>query len=744
INASANCLNRKSRVDAIIVHPLGAIVEYPETGSHHNERVAHRFLVDPANFYHPKADFQYSLGDKHGGHKNVHCYLLRDKNGDAVLCDQVQTSCKGLKICSRCPRSTSHVQHSFISRRTLAPSNTPSAPSASHAEEEVFVKTLGFACALKDRGCAFEADDNTTDDLDTTDFGKCFVYNTRTRRPSRDSNCRGHIVLKGDKFGRSYVQCEHYEPRKQRAHLILQNLDEYNIPYLAALLSDDPVRVHEHEQGALENGYGPLVACNFMASPSEQKSHCPNWHRGADGVLEQGILRRWSNNCPTTYDIYVPQDLSTCPEIIVVSSHPHSHPPPLPVKTPGVFVVLLRSLLLELNWKLADATPRRILLDSAFMAGLRRKMAWTGRRDPVLSDLHPSLCNLDHIRRYINTLRLEHFPAGTGFEGLLHLSHQQLPLDEQYVRCAEKHTDTAGKEFLFVICMLRAMSQQLMTAKRLSSDTSFKRLHGWEEFELETWDSNSKRSVIGARAFTTSQSADAHFILIKRIFEIASTDTSLPVRFLHIHGEGLEAWVADAHKGQALGVGRYCEYLARDLTGYCTRDPTCLLKHLRPYDHLKRLYRICVTHFKRNIHEMRGHVSHDVRAAMLSLASSEPHADLEGAFSVIRNGGKKGKAWLKDKLETNKFALPALYQPASLIPLAIWKGTTLSTNSAEQQHRNIYRDGVNLTMLAGIIRGMQYDWRAIASIDIYRTTGIHHRDQPATYLFRITRSMKRH
>lgn len=101
-------------------------------------------------------------------------------------------------------------------------------------------------------------------------------------------------------------------------------------------------------------------------------------------------------------------------------------------------------------------------------------------------------------------------------------------------------------------------------------------------------------------------------------------------------------------------------------------------------------------------------------------------------------------AWLKDKLETNKFALPALYQPASLIPLAIWKGTTLSTNSAEQQHRNIYRDGVNLTMLAGIIRGMQYDWRAIASIDIYRTTGIHHRDQPATYLFRITRSMKRH
>lgn len=65
--------------------------------------------------------------------------------------------------------------------------------------------------------------------------------------------------------------------------------------------------------------------------------------------------------------------------------------------------------------------------------------------------------------------------------------------------------------------------------------------------------SNNTVAVIGVRAFTTSQSADAHFALIKRIFDIASTDTSLPVQFLHIHGEGFEAWVADAHKGQALG-----------------------------------------------------------------------------------------------------------------------------------------------------------------------------------------------
>jgi hypothetical protein len=59
--------------------------------------------------------------------------------------------------------------------------------------------------------------------------------------------------------------------------------------------------------------------------------------------------------------------------------------------------------------------------------------------------------------------------------------------------------------------------------------------------------------VIGTRAFTTSQSAEAHLILFTRIFEIAFEDTGVSCRFRHIHGEGFELWITDAHKGQALG-----------------------------------------------------------------------------------------------------------------------------------------------------------------------------------------------
>jgi len=61
-------------------------------------------------------------------------------------------------------------------------------------------------------------------------------------------------------------------------------------------------------------------------------------------------------------------------------------------------------------------------------------------------------------------------------------------------------------------------------------------------------------AVVVIRAFTTSQSAQAHLILFQRIFEFATLDTGLPPRFAHIHGYGFLLWIADSHKGQALGT----------------------------------------------------------------------------------------------------------------------------------------------------------------------------------------------
>jgi len=60
-------------------------------------------------------------------------------------------------------------------------------------------------------------------------------------------------------------------------------------------------------------------------------------------------------------------------------------------------------------------------------------------------------------------------------------------------------------------------------------------------------------AMVLARAFTTSQSADAHVILFHRICSVAEQDTGVPVKFLHIHGMGIESIIADGHRGQALG-----------------------------------------------------------------------------------------------------------------------------------------------------------------------------------------------
>jgi hypothetical protein len=198
----------------------------------------------------------------------------------------------------------------------------------------------------------------------------------------------------------------------------------------------------------------------------------------------------------------------------------------MPVKTPPFIVDIFKSLLLELNWKLADATPRKIMVDSGFVHSMRKHLGWDHPADPSLSDLHPSFGNLDHVRRFIADLRKTHFPDGTGFEGMLNSllrsvtllkskpgvlllaqAHGNLPLNEQYIRCAENHRIENNKVFKLVICMSQAMAGHLMNAIHISIDTAFKRVHGnWQEFEIETWDaSRMKCELFGAMLLITSK-----------------------------------------------------------------------------------------------------------------------------------------------------------------------------------------------------------------------------------------------
>ncbi|KAF8978201.1 hypothetical protein BDQ17DRAFT_1338866 [Cyathus striatus] len=226
--------------------------------------------------------------------------------------------------------------------------------------------------------------------------------------------------------------------------------------------------------------------------------------------------------------------------------------------------------------------------------------------------------NSDRVRRVIEKMRQEKYPNGTGF--------------------TKSHIIEGGKTFFLLICMSKMMAFALIKALYISIDTSFKHVHGkWQEFEMETWDSRGMKSIVGARAFTTSQSAKAHFILFTPI-------TGLPVQFRHIHGYGFNIWIADAHKGQALGAGMYCQKVCKDLFRNDPTESNKILKDLMPYDHLKRFYRLCTVHFKRNIYDLQKQesVSGDILDAMLSLSSTSK-INMNLVQNTIKNGGPKAK-----------------------------------------------------------------------------------------------------
>ncbi|KAG1788472.1 uncharacterized protein HD556DRAFT_1245206, partial [Suillus plorans] len=554
----------KSVAHAFVEHPLGAIVEYPQTGDAPDQSIAHIFNIDPTTFHssqHPKANFQYSLGNVHGSRDVSKCLMLRDGQGQPVSCSNLKTSCKWLKICSARPHDTTiHHFTNILEVSSLIIATTTAAKSVNDAEKEVFQKTFAFFIALNQHGCTFDAELNsdTSENGDVTDITDNSVDDT-----------------------------EHGLTPDHRAHLLIWNIQECDTQYLRALLEDDRHTILEREDLAKSRGYGPLIPCNYVTSPSSQ--------RQLYGKLKQGVLQKWGHNCSAKYDIFTPHDLHACPRILVVCRNPHSHPPPAPVKTPPGLVNLFYGLLALMKWKLADATPCRIFLDTAFIEGLHDALAWDSTlhgRDATLQDLHPSLANLDHVRRLITTFRNEKYPSGTGFEGahLLANEHASLPPKQCYVHCAEVHPIERGKELKLVICMTTKMSQHLLQAKHLSIDTSFKRAQGWQEFEIESWDVDHMRSVVGARAFTTSQTAKAHVILFQRIFEIASTNTGLPIMFHHIHGTGFKTIIADSHKGQGLGLGMYCVQLCHSVTAQCIYEPHCRICDLNPYDHLQHFF----------------------------------------------------------------------------------------------------------------------------------------------------------
>ncbi|KIJ42547.1 hypothetical protein M422DRAFT_254326 [Sphaerobolus stellatus SS14] len=319
------------------------------------------------------------------------------------------------------------------------------------------------------------------------------------------------------------------------------------------------------------------------------------------------------------------------------------------------------------------------------------------------------------------TLREVYFPNGTGLQGAMALFEKQklLPREEQYVRHVETFHLSNHKPFTIIICMLPAMSKLLMRTLRPTINTSFKRAAGYEEFELEAWFLSAMKSFVCCQCFTTSQSATAHLFLFRHIFKIPQEDTGRQIQFRHIHGVGFEVVAADAHRGQAQGLGKYLCEISHELTCTWTYECACPLQRLNEYDHLHHCLSICTNHVGQGIHKLGNAVTEDVKKAMYSLMSALPLNHVDATIALIYKGGIKAVAWMDDKI-TSKFGLQAIYQPASKIPLHIWQAAP-----------------------SAIMRGLQYDLRALEAIKLFLEIGIYQRDQLPTLSFRSDRSVLR-
>jgi hypothetical protein len=147
-------------------------------------------------------------------------------------------------------------------------------------------------------------------------------------------------------------------------------------------------------------------------------------HRISNGNLIQPELENMGCSCK--FRIFEPYEeyRSACPYILVTTSGSHSHPIPLPTKTPPQVRAEIFDLLKSLGGDLADMTPRRFLRHTTVQAFLRNRFPRIAV--PVLSDLHISLANRSHLRAYIHQARQASFPEGTGWKGTSFISQMDV------------------------------------------------------------------------------------------------------------------------------------------------------------------------------------------------------------------------------------------------------------------------------------------------------------------------------
>ncbi|KAJ7800830.1 hypothetical protein B0H14DRAFT_2615859 [Mycena olivaceomarginata] len=722
----------KTILARLYTYPAGACVEYPESGD--VNPVGHLLpIAGDLDSPLPWTDFAYSKGAPDGGSgKNEFYYtpVLVDDHGVEVACKVRHATCLGMKACPLADLAhlRSSYQHTSATRADVEERLAAEREARllySSPSRDIFQTTAAYITAQ-------EATPRTEQELQQFEQDQAAGHVFRRRYPV-PKTCDGRIVFheieRDSGPSTVYLSCQHYSAHRSPNHWVDFSIRDagYNINYIAAVFTDDREEAERIELEAKALDIGPLAKCKTVVNYSAQRSYCPVDHRLEGRLVQQEMAHL---QCDVKFRIWWPVDRTKCPYALVTSRGTHRHPVPLPLKTPNAVRSQILSLLQSVRQDLPDMTARRFLRHPAVKS--RLFSIFPHLSNPTLSHLHPSLANRAHLSAYITRAKKEHFPEGTDWKGVVRLKKlqdEQLPPHEHYIRLIlELNNDSlvvheedepalpGDKNTRIIICMSTDSSKRLQDTQYLQSDIGFKRIVGFDEFEIAAMDRDANTSIVFCRAYVTRHTAAAHQRIFDELNKIVMLDTGSPLRWRHLHGQSPEdfqglilQWGADQHRGQAKGrLGLHLADRAAELPieQMDMHEPWRSLHSLGPYDHLRRLYRVCKVHNYCNIRTCA--VTEPVRQLMWSLACIR-HSDWDGTIAqILASGGKAGTDWVRDK-ESCKFAFPGICWEKSFIPLAVWNAGKSNTNLIETVHSDVNREGVHCTLVGGLLRGQEYD-----------------------------------
>ncbi|KAJ6484352.1 hypothetical protein C8R47DRAFT_1072982 [Mycena vitilis] len=670
-------VNRVTTVQVLYEYPIGHIVEYPETSS--TGSIGHLFRMDPEDWQDPALNIAYSKGGRMGqsvAGATVKCRLLLDATGNPVDCTERHSTCEGCKICPNSDIDKLSAPHTKASREDVQArlqKDRADRLQFVSPSRDIFLKTLAYIMAIQKLGCSrplFEATANFSDtEEELKDARDLYLFQTQRGYRMKDGLCEGRVVFDYGDDGRPYISCEHYNSNINKDHFHDHSIGDgsYHVEYIEAVFCGDQQEAAQIEDFAFNFGYGPLADCSTITNCSQQKAYCPFPHRDEQHNLIQPVMNRLT--CDSKFRVFEPK--------------------------------------------------------------------------PDCRAICPS-----HIRAYIKQALESFCPFGTGWSGVKHLKAQQdadLPRDKHYIRRiiaidldkSPRHDeDDDSKEqkddkIRIIICMTPEASRRLLsTGRYLQSDIAFRRIALFLEFELACMDRDANTSLIFCRVYLNRQTAAAHQRIFEEIEAIVQEDTGKTLKWRHLHGTSVDgvygdmilSWTADQHRGQAKGLGLHLQRLASKMPlKPDLHEPERNIQDLTPYEHLSRVFRVCIVHDFRNIQKCQ--VSDEVKWLMRSLVCVE-HEDWDGALGMIREkGGKAGNDWVNDK-ESCQFFFPGICWERSHIPLDIWNAGDSNSNLIESVHADVNRDGVHCTLLGGLQKGQKFDALRMKTLITYEEYGI--------------------